>query len=144
MLMTEELYIKQEHARAKKHLYNRERKAFGSSNNLADWFVKTLLAQKFKCHYCDTSIFDINILIDAGLLKTRAVRGVGRRGPSLEIDKNDMQYSPEKCVLACYYCNNDKSYTSTKEEYKLHFGPNRGKFFKQQLEQLKKNETMIK
>jgi hypothetical protein len=79
-------------------------------------------------------------LIDEGLLKTRAVKGEGRRGPVLEIDKNDDVYVPENCVLSCYYCNNDKSYTSSKNDYKENFGANRKKYF-DNLIKLLKNEN---
>jgi hypothetical protein len=140
--MSQEEYIKQEYARAKKNLYKSERKAFGSADKLAAWFIEELKSQKFRCFYCETSIFDINKLIDAGLLKTRAVRGKGRRGPVLEIDKNDDTYIPENCVLSCYYCNNDKSYTSSKEDYKDYFGKNRHQYFKTLLE--KANNAFLK
>jgi 5-methylcytosine-specific restriction endonuclease McrA len=131
-----EEYIKQEYARVKKNLYKSERKTFGSADKLAAWFVGKLKDQNFSCFYCESSIFDINKLIDAGLLKTRAVRGEGRRGPVLEIDKNDDTYVPENCVLSCYYCNNDKSYTSSKEDYKDYFGKNRHQYFKTLLDKL--------
>ena len=65
---------------------------------MAAWFVEKLKRQNFSCFYCETSIFDINKLIDEGLLKTRAVKGEGRRGPVLEIDKNDDVYVPEITV----------------------------------------------
>jgi hypothetical protein len=125
-----EEYINQEYSRAKRNLYKSERKTFGSADKLATWFVGKLKTQKFSCFYCETSIFEIKKLIDSGLLKTRAVRGEGRRGPVLEIDKNDDTYVPENCVLSCYYCNNDKSYTSSKEDYKSYFGKNRHQYFK--------------
>ena len=129
-MINDQEYLNIEYARAKKNLYKSDRKAFGSAEKLAVWFVEKLKHQNFKCFYCETSIFDINKLIDAGLLKTRAVRGEGRRGPVLEIDKNDNTYIPENCVLSCYYCNNDKSYTSSKEDYKEYFGNNRHKYIK--------------
>lgn len=134
--MKNEEYVNKEYARAKKNLYKSERKTFGSADKLAAWFVEKLKSQKFCCFFCETSIFDINKLINAGLLKTRAVRGEGRRGPILEIDKNDETYIPENCVLSCYYCNNDKSYTSTQEDYKDYFGKNRHQYFKTLLDKL--------
>jgi hypothetical protein len=134
--MKKDEYIKQEYARAKKNLYKLERKTFGSADKLAAWFIDKLKSQNFTCFYCETSIFDIKLLIDAGLLKTRAVRGNGCRGPVLEIDKNDETYVPENCVLSCYYCNNDKSYTSSMEDYKDFFGKNRHQYFKKLLEKL--------
>ncbi|MCO5241414.1 MAG: hypothetical protein M9904_15295 [Chitinophagaceae bacterium] len=136
--MNNKEYIKQEFERVKKNLYKAERKAFGSADKLAVWFVEQLESQKFACFYCETSIFDINQLIDAGLLKTRAVKGKGRRGPVLEIDKNDDTYVPENCVLSCYYCNNDKSYISSKEDYKGYFGKNRQQYFRTLLDKLNK------
>ena len=53
------------------------------------------------------------------------------RGPVLEIDKkiNDKPYSPENCVLACYYCNNDKSYTLDADDYKKFFGMAHNDYF---------------
>ena len=69
-------------------------------------------------------------LIKAQILKTRKI-GYGERGPVLEIDKkiNENGYSPDNCVLSCYYCNNDKSYILDSEDYKEHFGKNRKKHF---------------
>lgn len=69
-------------------------------------------------------------------------KGEGRRGPVLEIDKNDETYVPENCVLSCYYCNNDKSYTSSKEDYKVYFGKNRHQYFKTLLNRL--NNALLK
>lgn len=134
--MNKEEYIRIEYERAKKNLFKSGRKSFGSSIQLAEWFVQKLKDQDFRCFYCETSIFDINRLIEVGKLKTRAVRGGGCRGPVLEIDKNDDTYIPENCVLSCYYCNNDKSYTSTMQDYKQYFGVNRNRYFKELLEKV--------
>jgi hypothetical protein len=114
--MDRDYYKSQEFTRAEKNLYKPERNLWGSSSNIAHWYVEKLKTPNYCCHYRETSIFDINKLIDAGLLKTRSVRGKGQRVPVLEIDKNDDTYLPENCVLSCYYCNNDKSYTSSKED----------------------------
>ena len=105
---------------------------FASRQALSTWYGSQLDHQDCKCHYCETSIFDINRLIDAGLLATRATRGEGVRGRVLEIDKkiNELGYQPENCVLACYYCNNDKSYIFTADDYKEFYGPGRNRHFK--------------
>ena len=68
------------------------------------------------------------------MFKTRKV-GYGERGPVLEIDKGDNEkgYTKDNCVLACYYCNNDKSYIFGYDDYKKHFGKNRKTFFDNQL-----------
>jgi hypothetical protein len=69
-------------------------------------------------------------LIDSKKLKTRKTK-YGCRGPVLEIDKkeNDRGYYPDNCVLACYYCNNDKSYITDSDDYKVNFGGNRKRYF---------------
>jgi hypothetical protein len=122
-------YFEKEFLRVRTNLYKSERKPFGTRDDLANWFVGKLKEQNLKCFYCETSILDIEKLIDAKLLKVRKVKGDGCRGLVLEIDKNDETYIPDNCVLSCYYCNNDKSYTSEKEEYKQNFGENRGRYF---------------
>jgi hypothetical protein len=110
--------------------FNRAKhKGFIDKNEFADWYVSELKKHDCKCYYCETSIHDIIELINEGLLKTRSVRGKGKRGPVLEIDKNDDSYTKEHCVLSCYYCNNDKSYTTTLDDYKEFFGKNRKRYF---------------
>ncbi len=128
--MYQEDYIEKEYARVEKNLYKPKRAKFGSSDKLAAWYIEKLKFQEFSCFCCETSIFDINKLIVAGLLKTRAARGGGRRGSALEINKNDEIYEPENSVLSCYYCNNDKSYILSKEDYINYFGKNRQYYFK--------------
>lgn len=121
-------YFENEHKRVVK-IYNKSKHlGFKNKLDLADWFVSELKKNSCKCYYCGTSIHDISRLIDAGLLVERKI-GYGYRGRPLEIDKNDSTYTKQHCVLSCYYCNNDKSYTSTKEDYKQYFGPNRKKYF---------------
>ncbi len=96
-----------------------------------------MIIQEHKCFYCETSIFDIRRLIDNEMLLTRKVR-YGVRGPILEIDRKDnpLGYNLANCVLSCYYCNNDKSYTLNSEEYKAFFGPNRNAYFRYLITQL--------
>jgi hypothetical protein len=113
-------------------LYGEKHKAgFLTKEGFVSWYCQQLKEQDCRCYYCGTSIFDIQKLITAGVVKTRRVRGNGSRGGVLEIDKviNSIGYHPSNCVLSCYYCNNDKSYTMDGDSYKEHFGANRGKFF---------------
>jgi len=135
--MCDEAYYEEQRRRAKK-LYAAKHIGLGDANAFANWFVEKLKSQQCKCFYCDTSIHDIQKLIAAGLLKTRSVRGTGKRGPVLEIDKQEKGYNENECVLVCYYCNNDKSYTSSKEDYKLYFGSNRKQYFILLMERLQK------
>ena len=126
------LFLEAERIRVER-LYSKSKHAVGFNNKqgLANWYTAQLGEQNYCCKYCETSIFTIQALIKAGLLKTRKVRGEGVRGPVLEIDKvrNEDGYYPQNCVLACYYCNNDKSYTVDGEAYKTYFGNARKKFF---------------
>jgi 5-methylcytosine-specific restriction endonuclease McrA len=124
-------YEQDELIRVRKLYGSRHKKGFVSKDDLANWFIKKLDDQEFCCFYCDTSIFDLKKLIKDKKLKTRKT-GYGERGPVLEIDKkeNGLGYARENCVLACYYCNNDKSYVSDWEEYKTCFGGNRHEYFK--------------
>ncbi|WP_281298844.1 hypothetical protein [Flavobacterium limnophilum] len=134
--MSNEFYIQEQHRRVEK-IYNKKKHSnFINKKGLADWYTTELRKNDCKCYYCETSIFDIIKLINLYKVKTRAVKGNGVRGPVLEIDKNDNIYSKETCVLACYYCNNDKSYTLDKEEYKQHFGENRKRFFDKLLQEV--------
>lgn len=133
--MCNEEFFQSERQRAR-GLYTKARQnGFESRDDLSDWFVSQLKEQKCKCYFCETSIHDINRLIDAKLIAKRKT-GKGFRGPVLEIDKNEDNYTKELCVLACHYCNNDKSNLMSKEQYKAHFGPNRKKYFDGLLEQL--------
>ena len=129
-------YKIEEYDRVRKNLYTDERRIFGTKNDLAAWFIQQLKKQNYCCYYCETSIFLIKKLIANKLLKTRNTRGEGKRGPVLEIDKNDDTYIPGNCVLSCYYCNNDKSYISAKEDYKKYFGENRKKYFEELIKQI--------
>lgn len=134
--MNIELYYQEQHRRVEKLFNKTKHYNFEDKKGLADWYVEQLKINECKCYYCETSIHDIFTLIKRDKLKTRAVRGGGIRGPVLEIDKNDNIYSVNTCVLSCYYCNNDKSYTLDKADYKKYFGENRKKYFSQLLQSL--------
>lgn len=127
--MCDREYYQKEHARVQKLYSKAKHKGFANKLDLADWYVGQLKKYNCRCYFCETSILDINRLIEKGLVKTRSVRGDGKRGPVLEIDKNDEYYTKDLCVLACYYCNNDKSYTTSKEDYKQFFGEPRKNYF---------------
>jgi len=130
--MSNKEYFVKERLRALNNYSSSKHKGFSDRNDFADWFVLQLKEHGCKCYYCETSIHDITKLIDKKLLKQRRT-GYGWRGPVLEVDKNDDSYSKAKCVLSCYYCNNDKSYIISKENYKKYFGPARNFYFKQLL-----------
>lgn len=118
-MVDKETYVEKQRKRISKRSIKKYQPGFSSTEALSTWYCNQLEKQDFKCEYCEISIFDLSELINQGKLKTRK-SGKGYRGPVLEIDKkiNDQGYSPENCVLACYYCNNDKSYIFDDKDYK--------------------------
>ena len=125
-------FIEIEKIRVAKLYAVKHAKGFITRQEFIDWYCQQLDKQQCKCYYCDTSIFVIRKLIAAGALKTRKIKGDAVRGPVLEIDKvvNSKGYTSDNCVLACYWCNNDKSYTMDGESYNEHFGANRSRYHK--------------
>lgn len=132
MCINKEEYLKKESERIG-NLFSTKKhgEGFSTKEIFVDWYIDKIKEQKFKCYYCETSIFNIEKLIISGKLKKRKIR-YGYRGPVLEIDKkdNDKGYNKNNCALSCYYCNNDKSYITGSSEYKKFFGGNRKKYFK--------------
>jgi hypothetical protein len=94
--------------------------------------------QDKKCHYCGLTEQESQELVMTGKLKSKrfpengALKRGKNRGIFLEIDRKDSNknYSKDNCVLACYFCNNDKSDLFDAEEYK--------KFFQDRANYLKK------
>ncbi|WP_316232255.1 hypothetical protein [Bradyrhizobium sp. SZCCHNR1051] len=129
-----------------KSLYSQKRHGllggFSSAAELVDWWMNRIDEQNGCCAYCKTSIGLISELIDAGLLKARRVNTDGKRGPCLELERKnaDGGYSPENCALVCYYCNNDKSYVYSEDEYRRFFAPARTRHF-QHLGQILLSQT---
>jgi hypothetical protein len=98
---------------------------FVTKQRFIDWYLHELYFHENKCHYCETSILEIRMLLNANLVSGRRVRGAGMRGANLEVDRKDPfgEYNEVNCVLSCYYCNNDKSNTFDYEVYKHIIGP---------------------
>lgn len=141
--VSKEQFVIQELQRVAKLFGIKYRVGFPTKEAFTTWYVNQLQKQDFNCYYCDTSIFDIRKLINRNKLLTRKT-GYGVRGPILEIDKmiNAEGYLPANCVLSCYYCNNDKSYTLNSVDYKKFFGPTRKAFFEHLLNEIvSKNQT---
>lgn len=124
-------YLKNEIKRITKLYKPNKHNGFLSRNAFVNWFENQIKKQRFSCYYCETSIFNIQKLINQNKLKTRKT-GTGIRGPVLEIDRmmNENGYSKDNCVLSCYYCNNDKSNTTDSGDYKDYFGANRKSYFR--------------
>ena len=100
---------------------------FETLESFIAWYMQELNNNGCRCHYCDTSILEIRNLIDDGTVTGRRVRGHGLRGHNFEIDRknSELGYTPENCVLSCYFCNNDKSNTFSYNTYKYVVGPSR-------------------
>lgn len=130
-----EAFYQIESLRVAKNFNRAKHKGFKDKNDFSDWFISQLKANNCRCYYCETSIHDIRRLIEAGILKERKI-GNGFRGKILEVDKNEEKYLKDHCVVSCYYCNNDKSYISEKEDYKENFGVNRKIYFEKLIDRI--------
>lgn len=89
---------------------------FEGFNSFYKWYKTQYQAQNGKCYYCKT---DEKVI--ANLFETKFQnRKRTTRGKHLEVerrDSNDNLYNSENCVLACYFCNNDKSDIFDEQEY---------------------------
>ena len=97
--------------------FNRRKKAglndFESAQDFFNWY----LSQEKKCAYCKISEEEVRFIVINGALKSKRFPENGilkqgkARGYYLEVDRKnpDKGYSKDNCVLACYFCNNDKS-----------------------------------
>jgi 5-methylcytosine-specific restriction endonuclease McrA len=77
-------------------------------------FENLVYKKENHCHYCKITTEDIEKLAD-----NKKIFKKNFRGWSLEIDRKDsnMEYTPENCVMACYWCNNAKTDEFTYEEF---------------------------
>jgi hypothetical protein len=86
------------------------------------WYIDQESVQNGKCYYCKADEFKIRELVESGFFGTS--KQMKNRGRHLEIERKDSmnnQYSPRNCVLACYFCNNDKSDVITEADYFRYF-----------------------
>ena len=121
-----EFIIEQERRVIKYYSTNKSKlSGFQGRQDFIDWYPHEIHFNENKCHYCKTSILDIRMLLNAGLIAGRLVKGGGLRGPNFEIDRMNPNgiYEWRNCVLSCYYCNNDKSNTFDYETYIDIIGP---------------------
>lgn len=88
---------------------------FKNKNEFINWYKQ----QGDTCHYCGIKEHVLRELIDAKKLFSKRFL---KRGRHLEIERKNSSkksnvYSKENCVLACYFCNNDKSDVFSEDEY---------------------------
>ena len=120
--------------------YNRRNRSGLNSFKNFDEFLAWYKKQKKECYYCGLKETELQEIVMTGLLKSKrfpqnGVIGRGKsRGVYLEIDrkKSDENYSSDNCVLACYFCNNDKSDIFDSDSYKR-FQSNRSGFIQNKL-----------
>ena len=72
------------------------------------------LLSESECHYCKISVKEVNVLGVRKLLYKKTLRGW-----NLEIDRlnSNFEYTPENCVMSCYWCNNAKTDEFTEAEF---------------------------
>jgi 5-methylcytosine-specific restriction endonuclease McrA len=72
------------------------------------------LLEKRECHYCGITLDGIESLIEKRKLYKKSLRGW-----SLEIDRlnSNIEYTPDNCVMSCYWCNNAKTDEFTPAEF---------------------------
>ena len=72
------------------------------------------LMENKECHYCGITLDGIESLVEKRKLYKKSLRGW-----SLEIDRlnSNLEYTPDNCVMSCYWCNNAKTDEFTEEEF---------------------------
>lgn len=108
---------------------------FPSFNTFYRWYIGKYEEQKGCCYYCGTDERLIAEFID----KKKEFIKRPNRGKHLEVERKDAKsnkYNAKNCVLACYFCNNDKSDIFNEDEY-FKYLKDRKAFFTKQLNSLK-------
>jgi len=117
--------------RLKNNVYHPKKRKFGKEFKFAsfpsfyDWWMK----QGKVCFYCETEEYKIRELVEAG--RNRNPNGIYssqmmNRGRYLELERFNSveghnEYSEGNCLLACYFCNNDKSNVISGDDYTKYF-----------------------
>lgn len=111
--------------------------SFDSFNRFYRWYRIQYQRQEGKCYYCKTDERVISYLFQNKFQNRKRKT----RGKHLEIERRDAAtnlYNEENCVLACYFCNNDKSDIFGEKEY-LEYLQDRKGFLTTQFERLNDN-----
>jgi len=93
-------------------------------------FADLLNDEKGHCHYCKITIQEI-----INLTENKKLYKKNFRGWSLEIDRknSNFEYTPDNCVMACYWCNNAKIDEFSYDEFKKFVGPSIQKIWENRL-----------
>lgn len=120
-----------------RQLYNNKQGldfGFASFYEFYKWYLKQYEKQSGCCYYCKT---EESVLFELFKKKYTSVKRPNR-GKRLEVERRDSslnKYTKDNCVLACYFCNNDKSDIFSESEY-FEYLKDRKLFFIKQLESL--------
>ena len=117
---------------------NKDKVKFLNFNEFYKWYISQYAKQQGKCYYCKTKEKVIATLFTKKFLSTKRTK----RGHHLEVERLDSknnEYSKTNCVLACYFCNNDKSDIFSEDEY-FEYLKDRKIFFENQY---KENKMII-
>jgi hypothetical protein len=110
---------------------------FVDFNEFYNWYIFQYEDQKGKCYYCKIEEYKVAELFSTGhFTSARSLY----RGKHLEIERknnNDNVYSKDNCVLACYFCNNDKSDVFSENDY-FEYLKCRKSFFDMKFDSIKK------
>jgi predicted DNA-binding protein YlxM (UPF0122 family) len=114
-----------------RNLFSKKKSLLGDKFQFKDFpsFYGWYKNQEEICFYCKSEQFKISLLVKEGLQKNTfglTSKRFDKRAHNLEIErKNSLSnvYNETNCVLACYFCNNDKSDYISSEEYINFFSP---------------------
>jgi len=120
-----------------KNWFNGKRRQDNMGFKTYEIFERWYNSQLKQCHYCHIEEVLVQEIVMRGLLTSarfpkKGLRSRGRnRGKWLEVDrkKPKMKYTASNCVLACYFCNNDKSDVFNEMQYQ-EFKENRAGFLR--------------
>lgn len=121
-----------------RQLYNNkqgENFEFANFNEFYKWYLTQFEKQKGCCYYCKTEESVLTKLFEKKYTSVKRPN----RGKHLEVERRDSdsnKYNKTNCVLACYFCNNDKSDIFSENEY-FEYLKDRKQFFNKQLQSLK-------
>jgi 5-methylcytosine-specific restriction endonuclease McrA len=107
---------------------------FPDFKSFCNWHKNQYEHQEGKCYYCGVEEKVVAKFFEKKYHAGHA--GKRNRGKHLEIERKDATtnlYNKENCVLACYFCNNDKSDIFSEDEYREYL-KNRKRFFNTQIE----------
>jgi hypothetical protein len=109
---------------------------FKDFNSFYKWHKNQYEHQEGKCYYCEVEEKVVAKFFEKKYHAGHA--GKRNRGKHLEIERKDATllnnlYNGENCVLACYFCNNDKSDIFSEDESREYL-KDRKRFLNAQIE----------